>query len=72
MTKNWYAIPVNLLYNFGYMWIDVMNYIFYNYTNVPQGDWAFFFFYTWGDFFMRFFFNASDGDETTTQVPTVR
>lgn len=68
LTSTWYAVPVNLLYNFGYMWVDVINYIFYNKDNVPQGDWGFFFFYTWGDFFMRFLFNASDGDESVTEV----
>ncbi len=35
LVSNWYAVPVNLLYNFGYMWIDVVNYIFYNPTTVP-------------------------------------
>jgi hypothetical protein len=66
LTDQWYNVPINLLYNFGFMWVDVINYIFYNYENVPQGDWGFFFFYTWGDFFMRFLFNASDGDESVT------
>lgn len=35
LTSNWYSVPVNLLYNFGYMWIDVVNYIFYNPLTVP-------------------------------------
>jgi len=47
----------NLLFNFGFMWIDIMNYFFYTPENVPQGDWGFFLFYTWGDFISRFFFN---------------
>jgi hypothetical protein len=61
------GIPVNLLYNIGYMWVDVINYYFYNYTTVPQEDWAFFFTYTFGDFFMRFLFNSSDAIDDTTR-----
>lgn len=32
----WWYIPVNLLYNFGFMWVDIINYYFYNYQTVPQ------------------------------------
>jgi hypothetical protein len=56
----------NFLYNFGMQWVDIQNYLFYNYETVPQQDWGFFFFYTVGDFFMRFLFNASDGTATTS------
>lgn len=56
----WWEIPVNLLYNAGYQWIDVRNYLFYTPETVPQGDWAFFVTYIFGDFIMRFFFR----DET--------
>lgn len=59
-------IITNFLYNFGMQWVDIQNYLFYNYKTVPQQDWGFFFFYTVGDFFMRFLFNASDGSATTT------
>lgn len=31
----WYEIPVNLLYNAGHMWVDAINFIFYNPTTVP-------------------------------------
>lgn len=56
-------VPINLLYNFGFMWIDYTNYYFYNFESVPQNDWAFFFFYLVGDFGMRFLFNSSDATE---------
>ena len=45
------------------MWVDYVNYYFYNPETVPQGDWAFFFFYQVGDFMMRFIFNSSDAEE---------
>lgn len=36
LISNFYTeIPINLLYNFGFMWIDFVNYTFYNYTSVP-------------------------------------
>lgn len=56
---------MNLLYNFGFMWVDLINYYFYNYKTVPQEDWAFFFTYTFGDFFMRFLFNSTDAAADT-------
>ena len=56
-------IPINLLYNFGFMWIDFVNYTFYTYENVPQEDWGFFFFYLFGDFTFRFLYNSSDAEE---------
>lgn len=58
------GIPVNLLYNAGAMWVDGVNYWFYNPSTVPgigeNGDWAFFATYLLGDFCMRFFYR----DET--------
>lgn len=51
----WYEIPLNLLYNAGAMWVDAVNYMFYNPETVPGGDWGFFFFYLIGDFVFRFF-----------------
>lgn len=45
------------------MWVDFVNYTFYNPDTVPQGDWAFFFFYQVGDFFMRFLFNSTDAED---------
>lgn len=65
LFSNWYNIPVNVLYGFGWMWVDVINYTFYNYQTVPQNDWGFFFFYTLGDFISRFFFNPQDGSDAT-------
>jgi len=52
----WWEIPVNLLYNAGYMFVDVQNYKFYTPKTVPGGDWAFFAVYLLGDFLMRFFY----------------
>jgi hypothetical protein len=60
LVDPWYGIPVNLLYNLGYMWIDYFNYRNYTYLTVPQQDWSFFLFFQVGDFFMRFLFNSSD------------
>lgn len=58
------GVPVNLLYNAGAMWVDGVNYWFYNPSTVPgigeNGDWAFFATYLLGDFCMRFFYR----DET--------
>ena len=31
----WWEIPVNLLYNAGFMWIDGVNWWFYNPQTVP-------------------------------------
>lgn len=66
LAANPTKIGVNILYNFGNMWIDLVNYYFFNPETVPQNDWSFFFFYTWGDFFSRFLFNTLDGDGVTT------
>lgn len=60
LFEEWYEIPVNLLYNAGFMWIDGVNWWFYNPQTVPQGDWGFFTVYLVGDFVMRFFYR----DET--------
>jgi hypothetical protein len=53
----WYTIPLNVVYNLGNMWVDVINYTFYTPETVPSGDWAFFLVYTIGDFLMRFVYN---------------
>lgn len=63
LVKSPTKIGENLLYNLGFMWVDFVNYTFYNPTTVPQGDWAFFFFYQVGDFFMRFLFNSTDAED---------
>lgn len=47
---------INILYNLGYQWVDVQNYLFYTPETVPQGDWGFFIVYLFGDFMMRFFY----------------
>jgi hypothetical protein len=48
------------LYNFGAMWINYINYKFYNPETVPNGDWAFFFIYLLGDFSFRFLYNKTN------------
>lgn len=50
----------NILYNIGYMFNDWVSYRFYTPATVPNGDWAFFVAYLFGDFVMRFFYR----DET--------
>jgi hypothetical protein len=50
------------------MWMDIINYIFYNENTVPQGDWGFFLFYTFGDFVSRFFFNPQDSSNESTII----
>ena len=52
----WWEIPVNLLYNLGFMRVDAINYCFYTPNTVPDGDWGFFTVYLIGDFIMRFFY----------------
>ena len=52
----WWEIPVNLLYNLGFMWTNAINYCFYTPETVPDGDWGFFTVYLIGDFIMRFFY----------------
>lgn len=51
----WYGIFENLAYNLGYMWTDVINYIYYTPDTVPDNDFGFFTVYLAGDFLMRFF-----------------
>ena len=55
----WYTIPENLVYNIGYMWMDLVNYYFYTPATVPYKDWAFFIFYLSGDFIFRFFYSGT-------------
>ena len=52
----WYEVPINVMYNVGYMWTDLINYCFYTPSTVPQNDWAFFTYYLIGDFLMRFWY----------------
>ena len=47
----------NLAYNAGYMWVDVINYIYFTADTVPQNDWAFFVSYLAGDFSIRLFYH---------------
>ena len=35
LFTDWWEIPVNLLYNLGYMWTDLINYCFYTPNTVP-------------------------------------
>ena len=70
LDEDWYAqytegtteilttVGVNLLYNVGYMWNDIVSLNTYTPATVPQGDWAFFVFYLFGDFVARIFVNA--------------
>ena len=48
------SIPLNILYNLGFMWVDVINFLFYTPITVPNENWGFFFFYLLGDFTFRF------------------
>lgn len=57
LATDWTFIPVNLLYNAGYMWVDVVNYQFYTPETVPDNDWGFFVVYLLGDFIMRIFYH---------------
>lgn len=51
------GVPVNLLYNAGFMWIDYLNYYHYTPETVPENDWAFFVSYLAGDFFIRIWYH---------------
>jgi len=51
----WYGVFENLAYNLGYMWTDVINYIYYTPDTVPDNDFGFFTVYLAGDFLMRIF-----------------
>jgi len=51
------AIPTNLAYNAGYMWVDVVNYVYFTEDTVPDNDWAFFVSYLLGDFSIRIFYH---------------
>ena len=68
----WYGIFENLAYNLGYMWTDVINYIYFTPATVPDNDFGFFTMYLAGDFLMRFFVadtnphNEDDEDEDET------
>lgn len=53
------SIPLNLLYNLGFMWVDVVNFLFYTPITVPNENWGFFFFYLLGDFTFRFIVHDS-------------
>ena len=55
----WYGILENLAYNLGFMWTDIINYIYYTPDTVPDNDFGFFTVYLAGDFIMRFFVHDS-------------
>lgn len=56
--QNWYtALPINLAYNAGFMWVDAINFIYFTPDTVPQNDWGFFVTYLIGDFALRFFYH---------------
>ena len=58
LLANFYtAIPTNLAYNAGYMWVDSVNYIYFTPETVPQQDWGFFVSYLVGDFVLRIFYH---------------
>ena len=64
-TTHWNALAANppqefgknLAYNAGYMWVDVVNYLYFTAATVPQNDWAFFVSYLVGDFTIRLFYH---------------
>ena len=62
----WWEIPVNLMYNLGNIWIDIISYCFYTPNAVPQGDWGFFTVYLIGDFIMRFFYRDENPQLVTS------
>lgn len=51
------AIPINLLYNAGFMWVDYINWFYYTPATVPDEDWSFFVSYLLGDFIIRIFYH---------------
>ena len=57
LFSSYVNILVNLAYNLGFMFTDVINYYFYDPSTVPYGDWAFFLSYIMGDFVMRIFYH---------------
>ena len=70
-TYEWWGVLENLAYNLGYMWTDVINYIYFTPDTVPDGDFGFFTVYLAGDFLMRIFVadrvpsNEDDEDDTS-------
>lgn len=58
-----WKFAINLLYNVGAMYNDIIKYLFYDQFTVENGDWAFFVWFHIGDFVMRLFFNASDAGD---------
>lgn len=56
--KTWYtAIPINLAYNAGFMWVDAINYIYYTPDTLEDKDWGYFVSYLLGDFSLRLFYH---------------
>ena len=65
LFSNWYIdIPVNLLYNAGFMWVDAINFIYYTPDTLEDGDWGYFASYLAGDFGIRIFYH----DDTPQRV----
>lgn len=62
LVDPWYTIPLNVVYNLGNMWVNVINLTFYTPATVPYGNWAFFLVYNIGDFLMRFIYNPNSLD----------
>jgi len=55
---NWYtALPINLAYNAGFMWVDAINYIYYTPETLEDGDWGYFVSFLLGDFVIRVFYH---------------
>jgi len=50
----WSTMGVNVLYNAGFMFTDILNIVFYNYANT--NPYWYYVAYNMGDFFVRFFF----------------
>ena len=66
LFNNPYKFGINVLYNFGAMYNDIIKYIYYDPFTVENNDWPFFVWFHMGDLVMRFFYNPSDSGETVT------
>jgi hypothetical protein len=58
------SVGQNILFNIGHMYSDYVNYLYYDWSTVENGDWPFFVFYHIGDFFMRFLYNPTLSDDS--------
>lgn len=61
-------LGLNLLYNAGSIYSNIMNYYFYTPDTVENGDWPTFVFFTLGDILMRFFYNVGNLNKSRVQI----